>query len=62
MSGSLAQRCGYCWFGNSGLWSAQLILSDLIAILEVLLFEADFFVDGKDLQTFVGATFQSRFF
>lgn len=32
------------------------------AILKVLLSEADFFVDGKDLQTFVGATFRSRFF
>lgn len=32
------------------------------AILKVLLSEADFFVDEKDLQTFVGATFQSRFF
>jgi hypothetical protein len=26
------------------------------AILRVLLFEADFFVDEKDLQTFVSAT------
>jgi hypothetical protein len=34
----------------------------LNAILKVLLFEADFFVDEKDLQTFVGATSQSRFF
>lgn len=33
-----------------------------VAILRFLLSEADFFVDGKDLQTFVGATFQSRFF
>lgn len=33
-----------------------------VAILRSLLSEADFFVDGKDLQTFVGATFQSRFF
>ncbi|CAG9271177.1 hypothetical protein PCAR4_90043 [Paraburkholderia caribensis] len=33
------------------------------AILKSLLFEADFFVDEKDLQTFVGATSQeSRFF
>ena len=33
------------------------------AILNRLLFEADFFVDEKDLQTFVGATSQeSRFF
>jgi hypothetical protein len=31
-------------------------------ILRSLLFEADFFVDEKDLQTFVGATSQSRFF
>ena len=31
-------------------------------ILAFLLFEADFFVDEKDLQTFVGATSQSRFF
>lgn len=33
-----------------------------LAILHSLLSEADFFVDGKDLQTFVGATSQSRFF
>ncbi len=33
-----------------------------LAILRSLLSEADFFVDGKDLQTFVGATSQSRFF
>lgn len=33
-----------------------------VVILRSLLSEADFFVDGKDLQTFVGATFQSRFF
>lgn len=33
-----------------------------VAILRSLLSEADFFVDGKDLQTFVGATSQSRFF
>lgn len=33
-----------------------------LAILQSLLSEADFFVDGKDLQTFVGATSQSRFF
>lgn len=33
-----------------------------LVILRSLLSEADFFVDGKDLQTFVGATFQSRFF
>jgi hypothetical protein len=32
------------------------------AILTVLLFEADFFVDEKDLQTFVSATSSSRFF
>ena len=32
------------------------------AILKVLLSEADFFVDEKDLQTFVGAAFQPRFF
>ena len=32
------------------------------AILEYLLSEADFFVDEKDLQTFVSATFRSRFF
>jgi hypothetical protein len=32
------------------------------AILRFLLSEADFFVDEKDLQTFVGATPQSRFF
>jgi hypothetical protein len=31
-------------------------------ILKSLLSEADFFVDEKDLQTFVGATSQSRFF
>jgi hypothetical protein len=31
-------------------------------ILTFLLSEADFFVDEKDLQTFVGATSQSRFF
>jgi len=28
----------------------------------LLLSEADFFVDEKDLQTFVGAAFQPRFF
>ncbi|VWC44890.1 hypothetical protein BLA15816_07374 [Burkholderia lata] len=33
-----------------------------LVILRSLLSEADFFVDGKDLQTFVGATSQSRFF
>lgn len=33
-----------------------------LAILRSLLSEADFFVDEKDLQTFVGATSQSRFF
>jgi hypothetical protein len=32
------------------------------AILQWLLSEADFFVDEKDLQTFVGAAFQPRFF
>ena len=32
------------------------------AILQMLLSEADFFVDEKDLQTFVGAAFQPRFF
>jgi hypothetical protein len=32
------------------------------AILQLLLSEADFFVDEKDLQTFVGAAFQPRFF
>ncbi|RKE34628.1 hypothetical protein B0G76_0642 [Paraburkholderia sp. BL23I1N1] len=31
-------------------------------ILKSLLSEADFFVDEEDLQTFVGATSQSRFF
>jgi hypothetical protein len=35
---------------------------DCAAILKKLLSEADFFVDEKDLQTFVGATSQSRFF
>lgn len=33
-----------------------------LVILRSLLSEADFFVDEKDLQTFVGATSQSRFF
>ncbi len=38
------------------------MLHGAIVILVSLLSEADFFVDGKDLQTFVGATSQSRFF
>jgi hypothetical protein len=38
------------------------IIRQLGAILKVLLSEADFFVDEKDLQTFVGAAFQPRFF
>ena len=38
------------------------IIAARLAILTSLLSEADFFVDGKDLQTFVSATFQSRFF
>lgn len=33
-----------------------------LVILQLLLTKADFFVDGKDLQTFVSATFRSRFF
>jgi hypothetical protein len=38
------------------------IFSRTAAILVLLLSEADFFVDGKDLQTFVSATSKSRFF
>lgn len=33
-----------------------------LVILRFLLTKADFFVDGKDLQTFVSATLRSRFF
>jgi hypothetical protein len=38
------------------------IIAARLAILTSLLSEADFFVDGKDLQTFVSATSKSRFF
>jgi hypothetical protein len=40
----------------------SLIVSCPSYIVEVLLFEADFFVDEKDLQTLIGATSHSRFF
>jgi hypothetical protein len=40
----------------------RIIDDEEAAILKFLLSEADFFVDEKDLQTFVSATSQSRFF
>jgi hypothetical protein len=51
-----------CRYRNRWLLIMRIIESAEAAILKFLLSEADFFVDEKDLQTFVGATSQSRFF
>jgi hypothetical protein len=40
----------------------MVIASGVAAILAALLSEADFFVDGKDLQTFVSAVSQAALF
>jgi len=51
-----------CRNRNRWLPIASPIIRCFGCILSFLLSEADFFVDEKDLQTFVGATSQSRFF
>jgi hypothetical protein len=40
----------------------QITIADGVAILVVLLSKADFFVDGKDLQTFVARLPSRAFF
>jgi hypothetical protein len=40
----------------------QITIADGVAILDTLLSKADFFVDGKDLQTFVARLPSRAFF